>query len=182
MSEEEQNNLNNEEEEQNPVAGGSSSEAPVGNQETEGSSSEEPTEAQQEEEASSSESESDALPHYHQSPNMICAKLRMNGIDADTVEKLKAMNIDRRWERDNRIPTWAHGLVNMGHDFHFVHQGGIVCDTDNRLMKIEKDVETEDGTARKIVATRNIRYNGQGLQIDTSRDTDGEEGESSSSN
>lgn len=109
------------------------------------------------------------LPHHIQSPNMICAKLTMNGLDADSVEKLKAMDIDRRWNCDNRVPTWTFGLVNMGHDFNFVHKGGIVCDTDDRVQKIEEDVETDDGVIRQVTKTRNIKYNGQGLQIDASR-------------
>jgi len=110
------------------------------------------------------------LPHHVQSPNMIQAKLTMNGIDADSVEKLKAMDIDRRWNCDNRVPTWTFGMVNMGHDFNFVHKGGIVCDTDDRVQKIESDVDSEDGIIRKVTATRNIQHNGQGLQIDASRE------------
>ncbi len=74
----------------------------------------------------------EALPHYQQSPDMIQVKLTMNGIDADSVEKLKAMDIDRRWNCDNRVPTWTFGMVNMGHDFNFLHNGGIVCDTASR--------------------------------------------------
>jgi len=164
MSEEEQNNIIDDGNQS--TTGGEATEPQDGIQ-TEGN-----TEGggQPSEESSSSGSSSDALPHYHQSPNMICVKLTMNGIDADTVDKLKAMDIDRRWECDNRIPTWKFGLVNMGHDFHFVHNGGTVCDTDDRLMKIESDVDTEDGAIRKQTATRNIKYNGQGLQIDTSRE------------
>ena len=174
MSEEEYNNMTGDENE-NQNGGSSSEIAGATDQNTEPT---EPTDTEggegtKTEEGASSESsstsESDKLPHYEQSPNMICAKLRMNGLDADSVEKLKAMNIDRRWECDNRIPTWTFGLVNMGHDFHFVQNGGIICDTDDRLLKIEKDVDTEDGAIRKITATRNIRYNGQGLQIDTSK-------------
>ena len=111
----------------------------------------------------------EALPHYHQSPDMIQVKLTMNGIDADSVEKLKAMDIDRRWNCDNRVPTWTFGMVNMGHDFNFLHKGGIICDTDDRVQKIEEDVETDDGVVRKVTKTRTIKYNGQGLQIDCSR-------------
>ena len=110
------------------------------------------------------------LPHHVQSPNMIFGKVTCNGIDADSVDKLKAMDIDRRWNCDNRIPTWTFGMVNMGYDMNFVHKGGIVCDTDDRVQKIESDVDTEDGVIRKVTATRNIKYNGQGLQIDTSRE------------
>lgn len=121
-------------------------------------------------ESSSSQQNNEALPHYHQTPNMIQTKLTMNGIDADSIEKLKNMNIDRRWNCDNRVPTWTFGLVNMGHDFNFVHKGGIVCDTDDRVQKIEEDVETNEGVIRQVTKTRNIKYNGQGLQIDCSRE------------
>ena len=120
-------------------------------------------------ESSSSQQASEALPHHIQSPNMILGKVTCNGLDADSVEKLKKMDIDRRWECDNRVPTWTFGLVNMGYDFNFVHKGGIVCDTDDRVQKIESDVDSEDGVVRKVTATRNIKYNGQGLQIDASR-------------
>ena len=180
MSEEEQNNIIDDEN-QNPTAGDPTEPQEGGNAEggEQGGGQNESSSG----ESSSSSSSSEALPHYNQSPHTIRTKISCNGIDADTVEKLRAMGIDRRWECDNRIPTWTFGLVNMAYDFNFVHKGGIVNDTDDMLLKIEGDVDTEDGAIRQHVATRDIKYNGQGLQIDTSRDTgkDGEE-ESSSSN
>ena len=175
MPDEEQNNIIDDEN-QNPTAGEptqddeiqSSSESGVEEGQTQSSSEE------------SSNSSSDALPHYLQSPNMIYGKITCNGLDADSVDKLKAMNIDRRWQCDNRIPTWKWGLVNMGYDFNFVHKQNVVNDTDNMLLKVEADVDTEDGAIRQQIATRDIKYNGQGLQIDTSRETEEEESSSSS--
>lgn len=197
MSEEQQNNIDDDENQTttptatDPVEpqdneGGISSGSESGHQDTtDDFNTEESSDASDSSNTSDSSSEdesaeSEALPHYNQSPNTIRTKIACNGIDADTVEKLKAMDIDRRWQCDNRIPTWKWGLVNMAYDFNFIHKGGIVNDTDDRLLKIEGDVDTEDGAIRQQIGTRDIKYNGQGLQIDTSRET--EEGESSSSN
>jgi hypothetical protein len=193
MSEEQQNNIDDDENQTTPTAtdpvepqdneGGISSGSESGQQDTTDDLNTEESSGASDTSDSSSEdesAESEALPHYNQSPNTIRTKIACNGIDADTVEKLKAMDIDRRWQCDNRIPTWKWGLVNMAYDFNFIHKGGIVNDTDDRLLKIEGDVDTEDGAIRQQIGTRDIKYNGQGLQIDTSRET--EEGESSSSN
>lgn len=97
---------------------------------------------------------------------MIGAKITCNGYN-NTVEKLRSMNIDRRWQEDNRIPTWTFGLVNMAYDLNFIHKANIICDTDDRVQPIEADVEGENGVERQIIGARNIRFNGQGIQIKT---------------
>lgn len=97
---------------------------------------------------------------------MIGTKITCNGYN-NTVEKLRNMNIDRRWQEDNRIPTWTFGLVNMAHDFNFIHKANIVCDTDDRVQQIVADVEGVNGIERQIIGARNIRFNGQGIQIKT---------------
>ena len=188
MSEEQQNNIDDDENQTTPTATdpvepqdneeGISSGSESGQQDVtddfntdESSDTSDASDSSDVSDSSSEEesAESEALPHYNQSPNTIRTKIACNGIDADTVEKLKAMNIDRRWQCDNRIPTWKWGLVNMAYDFNFIHKGGIVNDTDDRLLKIEGDVDTEDGAIRQQIGTRDIKYNGQGLQIDTFR-------------
>lgn len=95
---------------------------------------------------------------------MIGTKITCNGYN-NTVEKLSTMGIDRRWSEDNRIPTWTFGLVNMAYDFNFIPNANIVCDTDDRVQQIVADVEGEEGVGRQIIGARNIRFNGQGLQI-----------------
>lgn len=114
---------------------------------------------------SSASQGSGALPHYEQSPKMICGQTACNGPEASTVEKLKAMDIDRRWECDNRIPTWNFGVVNFGFSQNFIHKGNIINDTDEFTLNIYSDVEGENGPVRDVTATRKIRFNGSWFNI-----------------
>ena len=107
---------------------------------------------------SSSSSAEESLPHYGQSPEMLVNDRGCNDADDDAI---KSMTPERRWRMDNRVPTWKFGMVNFGFSQNFVFGNPVVNDTDHRFMKIVGDVETEDGTDRGIVGTRDIRYNGQ---------------------
>jgi hypothetical protein len=100
------------------------------------------------------------LPHYEQSPNMLMGTVHCNNID--DVKKLKSMSIDRRWEEDNRIPTWTFGMQNFGFDQNYLHQGNIINDTDDRVQKILGETEEE---VNVIIGTRNIRYNGNWFKM-----------------
>lgn len=99
------------------------------------------------------------LSHYEQSPKMINGVTHCN-IKSD--KELKHMSIDRRWEQDNRIPTWTFGMQNFGFDQHFLHNGLIINDTDDRIQKILGETETQTNV---IIGTRNIRYNGNWFKM-----------------
>lgn len=100
------------------------------------------------------------MEHYDQSPKMLKGTVHCNEID--DVEKLKNMSIQRRFREDNRIYTWTFGAVNFGFDQNFIHQGGIINGTDDRVLEIISD--TENNT-REITGTRNIRYNGNWFKM-----------------
>ena len=72
------------------------------------------------------------------------------------------MDIDRRWREDNRIPTWTFGMQNFGFDQNFIHNGGIINDTDDRVQKILGETEDELHT---IIGQRNIRDNGKWFKM-----------------
>ena len=109
---------------------------------------------------SSSSSESQALPHYPQSPSMIAGKTHCT---RHTNEQLKEMGIDRRWECDNRIPTWNFGMVNFRFDQNFMQNGSVINATDDTTQTILAD--KDDGT-REITGTRRIAYNGSWFRLD----------------
>ncbi|MBR4316871.1 MAG: hypothetical protein IKP65_07930 [Alphaproteobacteria bacterium] len=67
------------------------------------------------------------------------------------------MNIDQRWNEDNRIPTWTFGMVNFGFDANFVQKGGMINGTDDFVLKILKDNEE--------IGTRKINYNGNWFKL-----------------
>ena len=108
---------------------------------------------------------SGALPHYHQSPNMTFGKAACNGAGARSVEELKGMGIDRRWECDNRIPTWNFGVVNFGFDQNFIHKANVIDDTDEFTLNVHSDVEGDNGPVRDVTATRKIRFNGSWFNV-----------------
>lgn len=100
------------------------------------------------------------IPYYSESPKMLHGTVHCNSID--DVEKLKQMDIDRRWRQDNRIPTWTFGMQNFGFDQNFIHNGLIINDTDDRVQTILG--ETEDDT-HDIIGRRNIKYNGNWFKM-----------------
>lgn len=100
--------------------------------------------------------------HYPGSPKMIQGKQYCT---TESIEKLKNMSIDQRWERDNRIPTWTFGMANFHFDHNFIHQGNIVNDTDEFVLNIESDVDGENGPVREVIGTRKIRFNGSWFNI-----------------
>ena len=114
-------------------------------------------------ENSSSSSAEESLPLYGQSPKMLFNERRCNDASSDA---LKSMTPERRWQMDNRIPTWKYGMVNFGYGQNFVFGNPVVNDTDHRRLRIVGDVETEDGVDRGIVGIRDIRYNGQWFTFD----------------
>lgn len=93
--------------------------------------------------------------HYDHSQKMINITVNCNAID--DVNKLKAMDIDRRWNEDNRIPTWTFGMMNFGFDQNFIQNAMIINDTDDRVQTILEDEE--------IIGDRNIRYNGNWFKL-----------------
>lgn len=100
------------------------------------------------------------MKHFEHSPNMIRGTVHCNKID--DAEKLKNMSIERRFRQDNRIYTWTFGVQNFGFDQNFLHKGGIINDTDDRIQKILG--ETEENV-HEIIGTRNIRYNGNWFKM-----------------
>ena len=101
--------------------------------------------------------------HYPGSPKMIPGESRCT---TDSIEKLKKMSIDQRWERDNRIPTWNFGMANFRFDQNFIHQGNIINDTDDFVQTILSDKEGENGAVREVTGTRKIKFNGGWFRID----------------
>ena len=111
----------------------------------------------------SNENVPEGAPHYGQSPNMLVNTRHCNDASEDA---LKAMTPERRWMMDNRVPTWKFGVVNFGFGQNFVFGNPVINDTDHRYLKVSADAEDEDGrTYREIVATRNIKYNGQWMKF-----------------
>ena len=96
------------------------------------------------------------MKHYSQSPNMIHGRIHCCGTERD----LASMDIDRRWEMDNRIPTWNFGMVNFGFDQNFLQNGGSICATDDEVIKV---IDKNQPESKENVATRQIRFNGQGF-------------------
>ena len=96
------------------------------------------------------------LPVFNQSEKMI--HLKVNAC-AYTDEQLKAMDIDRRWSADNRIPTWTFGMVNFGFDQKFLQNGGIIDDTDDRVQPIWSPDTYE------VTGYRRIVHNGNWLKV-----------------
>ena len=95
------------------------------------------------------------MENYTISPNMIGGTVYCN--EKSKVEELKAMNIDRRWNEDNRVLTWTFGLINAAFDQRFVHQGMLINDTDDRALKI---VDKNEEESNELKGYRNTRYNG----------------------
>lgn len=93
------------------------------------------------------------MEHYKQSPNMIYSYISCNkqGID------LKNMNIDQRWNEDNRIPTWTFGMVNFNFDVNFIHKRNVINETDDFVLKILKD--------NQEIGTRKINHNGNWFKL-----------------
>jgi hypothetical protein len=101
------------------------------------------------------------MEHYDQSPRMIKGTTHCN--ISNDLEQIKNMSIDRRWREDNRICTWKYGMQNFGFDQNFIHNGGIINDTDDRVQEILGD--SEEGS-HEILGTRNIKYNGSWFKMD----------------
>ena len=96
-------------------------------------------------------------------PEMIGGTVYCN--EKASVEELKAMSIDRRWQEDNRLLTWTFGLVNAGFDQRFLQNGGIICDTDDRVLKIvDKNQEEPD----EVKGYRYVRHNGSWEKVEKS--------------
>lgn len=98
----------------------------------------------------------DGLPVYDTSESLV--RMKVNACK-HTDEQLKNMGIDRRWEADNRTATWNFGMVNFGFDQNFLHKGGMIDDTDDRVQPIW------DSDALEITGYRRIVYNGSWMKI-----------------
>ncbi len=100
-------------------------------------------------------SNSESLPVYNTSESLVHIK---TNACKHTDEQLKNMDINRRWEADNRTATWNLGMVNFGFDQNFLHKGGMINDTDDRVQPIW------DSDALEITGYRRIVYNGSWLK------------------
>jgi predicted nuclease of restriction endonuclease-like (RecB) superfamily len=100
------------------------------------------------------------LPHYNEAATMLKGTVYCNIVDDN--EKLKNMDIDRRWKEDNRIPTWTFGMQNFGFDQNFIHNGLIINDTDDRVQKILGETDED---IHVIIGQRNIRENGNWFKL-----------------
>lgn len=109
------------------------------------------------------DNENDQKISYTGSPAMLNNRVYNN--TGSNNKSLKEMSIDRRWECDNRIPTWNFGVMNFGFDQNFIHKGNIIDDTDEFTLNLTDDVETENGPLREVVGVRKIKFNGSWFNI-----------------
>ncbi len=101
------------------------------------------------------------MENYATSPKMIGGTVYCN--EKASAEQLREMDINRRWNEDNRLLTWTFGLVNAGYDQRFIQNGGIINDTDDRVQKIvDKNEEEHD----ELKGYRNIKNNGNWNRIE----------------
>ena len=101
------------------------------------------------------------MENYSISPKMIGGAVYCN--EKSSVEDLKAMNIDRRWNEDNRVLTWTFGLINAAFDQKFIQNGMVINETDDKVLKI---VDKNKEESEELKGYRHTRYNGNWLKVD----------------
>lgn len=102
---------------------------------------------------------------FYASPEMLHIERRCASTASNDYESLKKMDIDRRWNEDNRIPMWNFGMTNFGFDQNFLYGGNSICLTDDDRQTITEDNNDEEGESRKVTGHRYMTYNGNWFNL-----------------